>query len=317
MAHTARMDTRIAKRLLQKKKKLDQYRPLPLFTIQRLHKDLRVMLTYNSNAIEGNTLSLAETQMVLEYGVTVNGHPLREFLEATNHAEAFDALTRLTNKQITGDTVLFLHRLVMDKIDDRAGELRTVQVHIRGAEFTPPSARDVPQYLQQWIRWLTSDDALRYEPVTRAAIAHHDFEAIHPFTDGNGRVGRLLLNLMLMQEGYPPALVLREWRVRYVQSLHSAHFGDYTPLVDLVGLAVEGALDLYLEACVESTIHLLPLKNLAREFSVDIDYLGQLARKGKIEAIKRGQYWFATREAVQRYLAEVDAQPRGRPRKEH
>ena len=237
MAHSARMDTRIAKRLLQKKKKLDEYRPLPPFTIQRLHKDLRVMLTYNSNAIEGNTLSLAETQMVLEYGMTVNGHPLREFLEAKNHAEAFDALTRLANKQINGDTVLMLHRLVMDKIDDRAGELRTVQVYIRGADFTPPPARDVPQYLQQWIRWLTSDDALRYEPVTRAAIAHQDFEAIHPFTDGNGRVGRLLLNLMLMQEGYPPALVLREWRVRYVQSLHSAHFDEYAPLVDLVGLA--------------------------------------------------------------------------------
>jgi len=76
MAHSARMDTRIAKRLLQKKKKLDEYRPLPAFTVQRLHKDLRVMLTYNSNAIEGNTLTLAETQMVLEYGVTVNGHRL-------------------------------------------------------------------------------------------------------------------------------------------------------------------------------------------------------------------------------------------------
>jgi len=317
MAQTPRMDTRIAKRLMQKKKKLDEYRPLPPFTVQRLHKDLRVMLTYNSNAIEGNTLSLAETQMVLEYGVTVNGHPLREFLEATNHAEAFDALTRLANHQITGDTVLSLHRLVMDKIDDRAGELRTVPVYIRGADFTPPPARDVPQYLQQWVHWLTSDNALRYEPVTRAAIAHHDFEALHPFTDGNGRVGRLLLNLILIQERYPPALVLREWRTRYIQALHAAHLGDYTPLIDLIGLAVEHTLDLYLEACIESTAHLLLLQDLAREFSVGVDYLGQLARKGKIEATKRGQYWYATKEAVQRYLAEAETQPRGRPRKDH
>src|SRR5438128_1640507 len=85
---------------------------------------------------------------------------------------------------------------------------------------------------------------------TRASIAHHDFEALHPFTDGNGRVGRLLLNLMLMQDGYPPALVLREWRSRYIQALQQAHVGEYTPLVNLVGLAVEQALDLYLEACV-------------------------------------------------------------------
>ncbi len=157
---------------------------------------------------------------------------------------------------------------------------------------------------------------MQYEPVTRAAIAHHDFEALHPFPDGNGRVGRLLLNLMLMQEGYPPALVLREWRTRYMQALHTAHLGDYTPLIDRVGLAVEHALDLYLEACVESMAHLLPLKQLARECAVSVDYLGQLARKGKIEATKRGQYWYATREAVQHYLAEADAQPRGRPRKD-
>ena len=309
------MDTRIARRLVQKKKKLDMYRPMPTFTVQRLHHDLRVMLTYHSNAIEGNTLSLAETQMVLEYGVTVDGHPLREFLEVTNHAEAFDALSTFVNNQLSGDTVLSLHRLVMDKIDGHAGELRSVQVYVRGAPFTPPAARDVPLYLEQWVHWLTSDDALRYEPVSRAAIAHHDFETIHPFTDGNGRVGRLLLNLMLMQAGYPPALVLREWRTRYIQALQAAHAGEHAPLIDLIGLAVEGALDLYLEACVESSQHLLPLQDLAREYAVSIDYLGQLARKGKIEATKRGQYWYASKEAIQQYLVEVETQPRGRPRK--
>ncbi len=193
MANNTHMDARIARRLTQKKKKLDAYRPMPAFTVQRLHNDLRVLLTYHSNAIEGNTLSLAETQMVLEYGVTVDGHPLREFLEVTNHAEAFDALSNFVNNPITGDTVLALHRLVMDKIDDHAGAWRSVQVYIRGVPFTPPSARDVPLYLEQWVHWLTSNDALRYEPVTCAAIAHHDFETIHPFTDGNGRVGRLLL----------------------------------------------------------------------------------------------------------------------------
>ena len=315
MAKQAQMDTRIARRLLQKKKQLDAYRPLPSFTVQRLHDDLRVMLTYNSNAIEGNTLSLAETRMVLEYGITVDGHPLREFLEATNHAEAFDALTKLANNSITNETVLRLHGLVMDKIDDRAGTLRLVSVYIRGANFTPPPARDVPLYVEQWLRWLQSDDALQYEPVTRAAIAHHDFEAIHPFTDGNGRVGRLLLNLMLMQDGYPPALILREWRMRYIQALQAAHIGDYVPLIDLIGLAVEHALDLYLEACIESTAHLIPLQELAREFSISVDYLGQLARKGKIEATKRGQYWYATKEAVQDYLTEATNQPRGRQKK--
>lgn len=316
MPQEAQMDARIARRLLQKKKQLDSYRPMNTFTVQRLHQDLRLLTTYNSNAIEGNTLSLHETQMVLEYGVTVDGHPLREYLEATNHAEAFDTLPKLITHPITIETIQGLHHLVMEKIDPNAGDLRTVQVYIRGANFTPPLARDVPLYLTQWVHWLTGDDALRYNSVIRAAIAHHDFEAVHPFTDGNGRVGRLLLNLMLMQDGYPPALILREWRPRYMQALQQAHIGNYNPLIDLVGLAVEHALDMYLEACVESTAHLLPLKDLAPLFHTTVDYLGQLARQGKFEAKKRGQYWYASQEAVQRYFQETSEQSRGRPRTE-
>ena len=290
MAREPHMDSRLARRLAQKKKRLDAYRPFESFTVQRLHQDLRLLATYHSNAIEGNTLSLHATQMVLEYGITVDGHPLREYLEATNHAEAFDTLPALVEHSITVETVQQLHRLVMDKIDPHAGELRKVQVYIRGVPFTPPPTRDVPLYITQWVQWLTSYDALRYDPVTRAAIAHHDFEALYPFTDGNGRVGRLLLNLMLMQDGYPPALVLREWRSRYIQALQQAHLGEHTPLVNLIGFAVEQALDLYLEACVESTTHLLSMKELAPQFNTTVDYLGQLARSGKFEAKKREQH---------------------------
>jgi len=314
MVQDPQMDARIARRIAQKKKQLDTYRPLEPFTVQRLHQDLRLLTTYNSNAIEGNTLTLHETQMVLEYGITIDGHPLREYLEATNHAEAFDALPELVVQPITIETVQKLHYLVMEKIDPNAGELRKVQVYIRGANFTPPPAKDIPLYLSQWVQWLTSDSALRYSPVIRAAIAHYDFEAVHPYTDGNGRVSRLLLNLMLMQEGYPPALVLREWRPRYIQALQHAHFGDYIPLIDLIGLAVEQTLDLYLEACVESSAHLLPLKELAPLFNTTVDYLGQLARAGKFAARKRGQYWYASKEAVQQYFQEANDQPRGRPR---
>src|SRR5450432_4731938 len=314
MVQDPQMDARIARRLSQKKKQLDAYRPLETFTVQRLHQDLRLLTTYNSNAIEGNTLSLHETQMVLEYGITIDGHPLREYLEATNHAEAFDMLPELVTHPITIETVQKLHYLVMGKIDPNAGELRKVQVYIRGANFTPPLAKDVLLYLSQWVHWLTSDTALRYGTVVRAAVAHHDFEAVHPYTDGNGRVGRLLLNLMLMQDGYPPALVLREWRPRYIQALQQAHLGNYIPLINLIGLAVENALDLYLEACIESTTHLLPLKELAPLFNTTVDYLGQLARAGKFAAKKRGQYWYASKDAIQQYFQEATDQPRGRPR---
>ncbi|GAC1668739.1 MAG: Fic family protein [Ktedonobacteraceae bacterium] len=312
MTEDPRMDVRLARRIANKKKKLDAYRPLSPDIVQRLHGDFRVLFTYNSNAIEGNTLTLAETQMVLEYGMTVEGHPLREYLETTNHAEAFDFLDTLISTQISLETVLKIHALVMDKIMKEAGQLRTVQVYIRGSHHTPPPARDVSLYMMQWVRWLNSDDALRYDPITRVAIAHRGFEALHPFTDGNGRVGRLLMNLQLIQEGYPPALILREWRTRYITALQAAYQGNFTDLVNLVGLAVEHSLDLYLEACEASTARLIPLKELAELYGLDNNYLGQLARLGKMEATKRGAFWYASREALQHYLREVQEQPRGR-----
>jgi Fic family protein len=311
---TPQMNPRLERRIAEKKKQLDAYRPLDLGIVRRLHEDFRVEATYHSNAIEGNTLTLAETEMVLEYGLTIGGHPLREHLEVTNHAKAYDTLERLANTSIDLETVLFLHRLVKAQIDEDAGQLRTGPVHIRGASFTPPPAKDLPLYLAQWTRWLHSDQALSYDPVTRAAVAHHDFESLHPFFDGNGRVGRLLLNIMLLQDGYPPALILRDWRQRYIQALQQASAGDYQAIIDLVGQAVELSLDRYLQACQEATAHLLSMKELAPIFETTVDYLGQLARAGKFAAQKRGLYWYARVEDVARYFHEAQAQPRGRPR---
>jgi cell filamentation protein, protein adenylyltransferase len=308
------MNPRLAKRIVEKKKQLDAYRPLDQSIVRRLHEDFRVEATYHSNAIEGNTLTLAETEMVLEYGLTIGGHPLREHLEVTNHAKAYEMLERLASTSIDLETVLFLHRLVKAQIDEDAGHLRTGSVHIRGATFTPPSAKDLPLYLAQWTRWLQNDQARGYDPVTRAAVAHHDFESLHPFFDGNGRVGRLLLNIMLIQDGYPPALILREWRQRYIKALQEASAGDYQAIIDLIGQAVELSLDRYLQACQEATTHLLSMKDLAPLFETTVDYLGQLARAGKFAAQKRGLYWYASVEEVARYFHEATSQPRGRPR---
>ena len=114
------MNPRLERRIAEKKKQLDAYRPLDLGIVRRLHEDFRVEATYHSNAIEGNTLTLAETEMVLEYGLTIGGHPLREHLEVTNHARAYDTLERLAKASIDLETVLFLHRLVKAQIDEDA-----------------------------------------------------------------------------------------------------------------------------------------------------------------------------------------------------
>lgn len=314
-----RLDPRLAHRLSAKKAQLDSYRPLSSSVLRRLQESLRLLLTYHSNAIEGNTLTLRETQLVIEEGLTVGGHPLREHLEATNHAEAYDYLVTLADAggSLSMETVLALHQLVMGGIDESAGHFRTGPVYIRGARITPPPARQVEHLMREWLAWIEGPGA-DYPTVVRASIAHHDFEAIHPFYDGNGRTGRLLLNGMLMRDGYPPALLLRDWRVNYLRALDAAGTGNFNPLANLVGRAVEGGLDLYLEACAqEPEGEYVPLAKLAGPEGFSVDYLGWLVRQGRIEAVKRGGRWYSTPEAVARYKEEVAQRvaPRGRPRK--
>ncbi len=143
-SHQLHMDPRLAERLQRKKAVLDTYRPLPRDTVRRLNDDLKVFLTYHSNAIEGNSLSLYETQMVIDYGMTVHGHPLREYLEATNHAHAYQYVTSLIDKQeqITRDTILALHQLVMEQILEDEGEVpRDARLHSWLQFDAPTSSR--------------------------------------------------------------------------------------------------------------------------------------------------------------------------------
>ncbi len=209
-----RMDRRLAARVERKKAELDRYRPLPQDTVRRLNDDLRVFLTYHSNAIEGNSLMLQETQMVIDYGITIHGHPLREYLEATNHAEAYQYVTALVEKResITCETIRALHALVMDKILETKGRFRTSPVYIHGSNMTPPRAREVERLMREWVMWVYGE-GLEYEPVMRAAIAHHGFEACSPPKKPDGT--------------YPPGFLHHPIYIatrypRYAASLHSA-----------------------------------------------------------------------------------------------
>jgi Fic family protein len=310
-----RLEPRLFARLEEKKARLDLHRPLTPAIAHRLHEDLRIRLTYHSNAIEGNTLSLRETQVVIEEGLTIGGHSLREHLEATNHARAFDELRHFveTGAPITMETVHRFHALVLHDLDETAGTWREQQVYIRGSNHLPPPARQVPEYMAQWVSWLTHE-GLQYHPVIRAAIAHHGFVAVHPYLDGNGRCARLLLSLQLLREGYVPAFLLREWKLRYLEALHAADVGEYRSLVNLIGQAVEAGLDFYLDACAAvPNEHYQLLSDLALSSGYDVNYLGLLARSGKLEARKWNRRWYATAAALARYEQEAQAEPRGRP----
>ncbi|MEN9934673.1 MAG: hypothetical protein RLZZ387_1252 [Chloroflexota bacterium] len=313
-----RLDPRLAQRLSEKKALLDQRRPLSPTVLRRLYDELRITLTYHSNAIEGNTLSLRETQLVIEHGVTIGEKSMREHLEARNHAEAFDHLVAIAQPgtDIDEATILTMHRLVMDKNLASAGSFRAGPVRIIGSSLQPPPARDVRRLMAEWAAW-PSGEGQGHPPVVRAVIAHHGFLAVHPFEDGNGRTGRLLLNLMLMRAGYPPALLLREWRVGYIEALAQADRGRSGPLLNLIGRAIEQGLDLYLEACqIDANDEWLPLADLATESGHSAEYLALLIRKGRLAGTKRGRQWYTTRAALDRYQQEVaeGCFPPGRPR---
>ena len=309
------LDSRLRARLDEKKAKLDLHRPLAPLIVQRLYEDLRIRLTYHSNALEGNTLSLRETQVVIEEGITIGGHSLREHLEATNHASAFDELTRLVDHSdpITVETILHVHALVLHDVHETAGQFRQTQVFIRGSEHLPPPAPQVPEFMAQWVRW-QEREGIAYHPVIRAALAHHGFVAVHPFLDGNGRTSRLLLNLQLLRDGYAPAFLLREWKGRYLQALQAADVGRYSSLVNVIGQAVEAGLDFYLDAFIATPDeNYQPLTELALKHGYDVNYLGLLARQGKLEARKWNRRWHSTSAALAHYEEQVQAEPRGRP----
>lgn len=216
-----------------KKKQLDGYKPLQNELIKNLEEWFRIELTYTSNAIEGNTLTRQETAMVVEEGLTVQGKSLTEHQEAINHADAFDFIQTLINKkrqELTEKDILDIHSIILSKIDDtNKGRYRTVAVRLKGSETILPNPIKVPELMEEFINWLQSKIA---DHAVKIAIdAHLKLVSIHPFVDGNGRTARLFMNLLLMQAGFPPAIVRKEDRSEYINSLEKAQtkndFADY------------------------------------------------------------------------------------------
>lgn len=235
-----------------KKKQLDSHRPLPPDLIKNLQDWFRIELTYTSNAIEGNTLSRPETALVVEKGITVAGKPLKDHLEAVNHAQALEWIKQLAGGQRTDLTeahILEIHRLILQKIDDHnAGKYRSIPVRIAGSTVILPNPIKVPELMEKYVHWLRT---VKDNPVKIAADAHFKLVTIHPFTDGNGRIARLLMNLLLIQSGYPPAIIRRQDREKYIDSIEAGQLtGSLTDFYNLIYQAVNRSLDIYLDAVV-------------------------------------------------------------------
>lgn len=236
----------ILDRIDKKKAELDTRRPLTAGEAARLNEEFVVEYTYNSNAIEGNTLTLRETDMVLR-GLTIDKKPLKDHMEAVGHKEAFGFVSDLVkeNQLLSESVIKQIHYLVLaDKKDDR-GVYRRVPVRIMGAKHEPVQPYMIMPSMEQLLeRYARSEEHI----IPKLARFHIEFEGIHPFIDGNGRTGRLLVNLELMKAGYPPIDIKFTDRVAYYNAFDEYHTkNNLAPMTNLFARYVDERLESYLK----------------------------------------------------------------------
>lgn len=230
------------------KTELDKKRPFQdSVLLKELRKFYRIDLAFTSNALEGNSLTISETKIILEDGITVGGKPLRDILEAVGHGEAYDYMFSLIqNDSLSLNDIYTMHRLFYAKIDaENAGVLRKQPVYISGSEHNTqiPGFEDLHSEMQKIEAWM-HDARSKTHPVLFAARLHKKLAQAHPFIDGNGRICRLSMNAILVQNGYPPAIVPPILRADYIMALEKS-WTDERPFVEFIaGRILETEKDL-------------------------------------------------------------------------
>ncbi len=268
---------------------------------------------HHSTAIEGNTMTRAQVEDLVEKRQA--SATLVEVLEVEGYARAADWVYRRA-KDYDGvplDVLSEIHRRAMELVwaveppptNDQAGRWRRSGVSVRGLNVALPVSI-VPD-LQLWSK--STMEPRGKHPLEHAAIHHAELERIHPFVDGNGRVGRLVLNFMLLQAGYPPAVIQVDQRQRYLRALRSADGGNWRPLTEVVARAVSGALNRFLIPGLAGEARLVPLSSLAAQGPYSSAYLRQLALAGRLRTIREGRLWLSSRAWLNDYIATRD--PRG------
>lgn len=299
------LSQRLYERIQARKRTLDSLRPLDKLQLQNLREEFLLEYVYNSTSIEGNTLTLNETRLVLKEGITIGGKSLREHLDVTNQGEALGWIEQFISRkrELREADILTLHRITLKGISDYwAGRYKTSQNRIVGSRLKTTPPYKVGSEMGNLVHTLNANPE-KYNPIELAAFAHHDLVRIHPFVDGNGRVARLLCNLILMGRGYPPITIRVKDRKKYFDCLEKAHLGNLHAFADFIALRVEESLMHYLNALTKTTKRneLLPLSLLAEGTSHSQEYLSLLARRGLLPATKINGVWHSTRDEIGHY----------------
>jgi Fic family protein len=300
------IESNLLKRIEEKKRRLDVLRPLDRHHLELLKKQIEIEYIYNSTSIEGNSLTLNETRLVLEEGITIKGKPLREHFDVINQKEAMERLeewVKNKNRAVDEKDVLDLHSITMKGISNEwAGRYKTVPNRVLGSKVkrTPPYM--VKEEMQKLIAFINGNPE-KLHPVELAAVAHQMLARIHPFLDGNGRCARLLSSMILMRRGYPPNTIMNKERKKYFDTLEKAHLGDRSAFVNFFAHGVERMLDIYLNALTPGTKEneLIVLSDLAKETPYSQEYLSLMARRGRLSAVKLDGVWHSSRERLKDY----------------
>lgn len=298
--------------LKEKLNTLNSLRPINRTLLNKIREDFQIEMTYNSNAIEGNTLTKKETFWVISEGLTIKGKSLKEHLEVKNHKEALDFLYELIdiNKKniISEHLIKQIHSLAVKESDSEiAGTYRKGNVFISGSDHKPPSGFEVPNKMEELIKWI-KEEKDNYHIVELSAILHHKLVAIHPFWDGNGRTARIIMNIFIMQAGHPMAVILKNDRQRYYRVLSEADKGDYKNLCEFLAQSVIRSLNVFLTTLKPSQKEkdkLLSLAELSKYCDYSPAYLKKLALSNKIEATKKGRNWYSSKKAVEDYVESI------------
>jgi Fic family protein len=229
------MTTAILKKIDALNDRIDAHRPIDKQLLKQIKEYFRIGLAYSSNALEGNSLTETETKIVIEDGITIGGKPVKDHFEALGHSEAYDLLYDLAKgKEITEANIKALHRLFYYRIDEKqAGKYRKHKVIITGTTFIPPAPEQIPDLMKSFVNSIP-DYRKKLHPVEYSAIIHKELVMIHPFIDGNGRAARLLMNLALLQAGYPIAVIPPVLRREYLNSLNMIHRGNEKSFIKFI-----------------------------------------------------------------------------------
>lgn len=296
--------------LEEKLDKLKSLRPISPVMLQKLKEKFQVEMTYNSNGIEGNTLTLNETYWVFQEGITVKGKSLKEHLEVKDHKRAleklYDLVERPTDIDFDERLIKDLHQAVIELSEDYEDyEYRDTDVFISGSTHHPSLPSEIKPEIKKLLRWVRQEKH-NYHPIEFAALFHHRFVHIHPFLDGNGRTARLLMNLFLMREGLPLAIILKNDRQKYYRALRTADNGNYKALIQFIAQAALRSLNLYLDTLTpaKEKDNYISLAEATKYCDYSQEYLSKLAKEGRLDAHKKSRNWVTSKEAVLEYIAK-------------